>query len=340
MLRVLIVDDSAVARTLLSHVLRGAGLDVVGEARDGEEAVRMAATLRPSVIAMDVHMPGLDGHEATRRIMEEAPTPIVMVTSAQPVDVARSFRAVEAGALTLLEKPGAPGSPRFAELADELITTVKLLADVKLVRRRRRRASVPRSHVRLPERRTDLVAIGSSTGGPAALASLLKGLPPDLPVPVLIVQHIAQGFDRGLVEWLDKVTRLSVRLAEAGSPLRPGEVLVGPQDRHLGVVGNGTAELSAAPAIGGHRPSATHLFSSVARSYGDRAMGVILTGMGNDGAVGLLDLRTAGGVTVAQDKASSVVYGMPREAVHLGAVDCILPLQEIAPAIARACRRP
>ncbi|MGH2689704.1 MAG: chemotaxis protein CheB, partial [Actinomycetota bacterium] len=266
--------------------------------------------------------------------------PIVMVTSAQPVDVARSFRAVEAGALTLLEKPGAPGSPRFAELADELVTTVKLMADVKLVRRRRRRASVPRSHVRLPERRTDLVAIGSSTGGPAALASLLKELPPDLPVPVLIVQHIARGFDRGLAEWLDKVTPLSVRLAEAGRPLSPGEVLVGPHDRHLGVLGNGTAELSAAPAIGGHRPSATHLFSSVARSYGARAMGVILTGMGNDGAVGLLDLRSAGGVTVAQDKASSVVYGMPREAVHLGAVDCILPLQEIAPAIARACRRP
>lgn len=338
MLRVLVVDDSQVARKLLVSILNGdPALEVVGEAAHGAEAVALAARLRPDVITMDVYMPVMDGLEATRRIMGTTPTPIVMVSSSAPMDVARSFQAVEAGALTLLEKPGGPGTPRFRALADELVTSVKLMAEVKVVTRRLRMEPAGAVPVRAPAQRVEVVSVAASTGGPAALATILGALPADLPAPLLVVQHIAAGFDAGLVNWLDRVSPLSVRLAVDGTGLRAGEVLVAPQDHHLGIDGAGRVSLSGADPIGGHRPSATFLFRSVARSYGPRAMGVILTGMGDDGAAGLLDLKRAGGPVIAQDRATSVVYGMPEKAAALGAVDQILPVESIAGAVVAAC---
>jgi two-component system, chemotaxis family, protein-glutamate methylesterase/glutaminase len=339
-IRVLVVEDSPVARRLIVHILGSdSELRVVAEAENGAQAVDLAARHRPDVIVMDVVMPAMDGLEATRRIMETMPTPIVLVSAGYDGAVDRSFEALEAGALTLLAKPQGPQAEGFAEQATALTITVKLMADVKLVRRRSRARTPALRPAAAPvtvHRPAGVVAIASSTGGPAALATVLGALPEATPVPVLVVQHITPGFHRGLVEWLDRVSPLRVCLAREGSRLRAGEVLVGPSDVHLGVMSTGRIALSADPPVDGHRPSATHLFASVARVFGDRACGVILTGMGDDGAVGLASLKEAGGVVLAQDEATSVVYGMPRAAVARGVVDRVLPLDQMAGAMIAA----
>jgi two-component system chemotaxis response regulator CheB len=348
--RVLVADDSPSARRLLVEILdRDPQLQVAGEAADGGEAVRLTERVQPEVIVMDVLMPVLDGLAATRRIMELRPTPIVLVSAGVDSRQAdRSFEAIRAGALTLLAKPRGPGYPGFPEEAAELRTTVRLMADVKVVRQRRRDPAWPgRAPVgpggqtggRASERpggRVRIAAIGASTGGPAALATILAALPGIAPVPILVVQHITVGFHQALADWLDALTPMTVRLAAHGLPLRPGEVLIAPPGRHLGVSSSRRVTLSAAAPVGAHRPSATHLFRSVAEAYGAAAVGVILTGMGDDGAAGLCALRGAGGLVLAQDEASSVVFGMPREACATGAVDRVVPLAEMADALASA----
>ena len=345
MLRVLVVDDSEVARRLLADVLgRDGGLEVVGEAASGAEALRLTARLRPDVITMDVQMPGMDGLETTRRIMEQHPAPIVVVSGGHdPGDLTHSVRALDAGAVAALRKPRGPADPGFAAQAAELVGTVKLMAEVKVFRRRPAAAPpggpLPRSPADDAPRgrhRAELVAVGASTGGPAALATILRGLPVTTPVPILVVQHITPGFDAALASWLDETIPLPVRLALDGQLPRPGEVVIAPAGTHLGLSRAGRVELRKGPPLGGHRPSATHLFASVAQVFGPRAVGVILTGMGNDGAAGLLELRRAGGTTLAQDEASCVVAGMPAAAVAAGAVDQVVPLDELAARIAAA----
>jgi len=342
MLRVLVVDDSEVARRLLAEVLgRDPGLQVVGEASSGAEALRLAAGLRPDVITMDVQMPGMDGLETTRRIMERHPAPIVVVSGGHdPGDLAHSVRALDAGALAALRKPHGPAHPGFAAEAAELVGTVKLMAEVKVFRRRPAATPAPVATpaAPLPARRlpAELVAVGASTGGPAALATVLRGLPATTPVPILVVQHITPGFDAALATWLDETTPLPVHLAVDGQALRPGEVVIAPAGTHLGLSGAARVELGRGPPVDGHRPSATHLFTSVARVFGPRALGVILTGMGSDGAAGLLELRRAGGTALAQDEASCVVAGMPGAAVAADAVDQVVPLGELAARIAAA----
>jgi len=336
-LRVLVVEDSPVARRLLVHILGSdSELEVVAEAENGVQAVELAGRHRPDVIVMDVLMPTMDGLEATRRIMETAPTPIVLVSAGYDGGMDPSFEALEAGALTLLAKPRGPEVEGFAQEATALTITVKLMADVKLVRRRQRTpkaALQPAATPAAARRPADVVAIASSTGGPAALATVLGALPETTPVPILVVQHITPGFHVGFADWLDRISPLRVGLARNGLALQAGEVLVAPSDVHLGVTSKGTVALSADRPIGGHRPSATYLFTSVARAFGDRACGVILTGMGDDGAAGLRVLKEAGGMILAQDEATSVVYGMPREAIALGVVDHVLPLDQLVGAV-------
>jgi two-component system, chemotaxis family, protein-glutamate methylesterase/glutaminase len=341
-LRVLVVDDSPVARRLIVQILSSdPELRVIAEAQNGDEAVRLAIRDSPDVIVMDIVMPSMDGLEATRRIMEVAPTPILLVSATYDGrDLSKSFQALEAGALTLAVKPRGPRASTFESEAAALAVTVKLMADVKLVRRRPAGASdppaLPRASVRARSESVEIIAVAGSTGGPAAIATILTALPASTPVPIVLVQHITAGFHQGLVEWLDRVAPLSVRLARDRMPLRAGEVLVAPPGAHLGVSRGARVALSRDPPISGHRPSATHLFRSVASAYGASAVGAILTGMGEDGVAGLRMLKQAGGLVLAQDEATSVVYGMPRKAVSLGIVDDVLPIDQMAGALIAA----
>lgn len=322
---------------LLVHIVNGdSEMEVVGEATNGVEAVRQAGRLRPDVILMDIGLPQMDGLTATRTIMHDSPTPIVLISAAyDPRDEAKTFEALASGALTVLPKPQGPGTHGFAEEVANLTITLKLMAQVKMVTRRRsspRKKSLPPVPSGKGSRKGEpigVIAIAASTGGPAALATILAALPPSLSVPILIVQHITPGFHEGLVTWLDDVTPLSVRIAEHGAWPRPGQILIAPPNRHLGISRGGQVKLSLDPPISGHQPSATYLFDSVAKAYGSRALGVILTGMGDDGVAGLRTLKESGGVVLAQDQATSVVYGMPREAANLGVVDHVVPVELI-----------
>jgi two-component system, chemotaxis family, protein-glutamate methylesterase/glutaminase len=329
-LRALVAEDSPTARALLVEILASdPGLEVVGEARNGLEAVAMTKRLRPHVVTMDLRMPLMDGLEATKEIMIEAPTPIVIVTaSLEPRDVERSMHALQSGALAVLAKPSGPGSPGFPEACRQLVTTVKAMAEVKVVRHwREHRPASPAAVRSLAMPR--VVAMAASTGGPAALQQLLSALPAGFPVPILVVQHIAPGFVQGLASWLGASSPLKVKVAEQGEPLRPGTVYLAADGRDMGVSERGSVSLSA-PRPGNGCPGATALFESVARSYGPSAVAVILTGMGRDGLEGLASIKRGGGRVVAQDEATSVVFGMPGAAVEAGLADLVLPLSSIA----------
>ena len=334
MIRVLIVDDSPTARSLLTAIFSSdPELQVVGEAVNGQEGVEMTRKLRPHVVTMDIRMPRMDGFEATKEIMIETPTPIVIVTSSRSVqEVEMSMHALQVGALAILEKPAGPAHPGFDEAAKQLIAQVIAMSQVKVVRHWRIGTRTPVVEPSSTHRtgRPSVIAIASSTGGPAALHVLLSGLPANFPVPLLVVQHISHGFIRGLADWLNKGGRLHVKVAEEGEALKKGTVYFAPDDRHLGVAAPGQIALSTVPAIGGFRPSGTSLFESVAKAFGSSATALILTGMGEDGVVGLRAVRQAGGRIIAQNEESCIVFGMPNAAILANVVDEILPIEKMA----------
>ncbi|RJX29398.1 MAG: chemotaxis-specific protein-glutamate methyltransferase CheB [Desulfarculus sp.] len=342
MIKVLVVEDSRVVQELLTHILTSEPqIQVVGIASNGLEALAMAKQKRPDVITMDIHMPTMDGFEATRQIMEVQPTPIVIVSgSSKAKEVAFSFQAIEAGALAVVARPPGINHPGFAAAAQELVQTLKLMSEVKVVTRKAqaRKKAPPAALEAVPApitaREIKIAAIGASTGGPLVLQQILSALPRDLPFPLLIVQHIAKGFTQGFVEWLAGASRFPLRIAAQGEHPRPGYGYVAPEGFHLGVEGGPHIVLSNHGPEHGLRPSISYLFRCVAQAFGPRAVGVLLTGMGSDGAEDLKLMRDRGAVTVAQDKASSVIFGMPGEAIKLEAATHVLPPEGIAALLA------
>ena len=331
------VEDSPVVREFLVHILGSdPDIQVIGTANDGEEALEAVRRTQPDVITMDIHMPKMNGLEATRRIMETYPTPIVIVSgSKNPQEVTTTFDAMEVGALAVLPRPAGIGHPDYEATARELVQTVKLMSEVKVVRRwprGRREAAVPRpaeTGLKRALAKVRVVAIGASTGGPPVLHTILAALPKDFPAPVLIVQHMAAGFIRGFADWLSQSSRLPVHLATHGEYILPGHIYLAPDECQMKVERGGRIVLTRDPPENGLRPSVSYLFRAVAEVYGGDAVAGLLTGMGRDGAEELKLLREKGAITFAQDKESSVVHGMPGEAIRLDAATLVLPPERI-----------
>ncbi|WP_017721199.1 chemotaxis-specific protein-glutamate methyltransferase CheB [Kamptonema formosum] len=407
-IRVLLVEDSLVATTILKRMLASCpDIVVVGTARTGTEGLALIPALQPQVICTDLHMPQMDGLEFTQEVMANCPRPILVISSSvQEEDTQNVFRLLQAGAVDVFPKPrGAIGS-NYESVRLELINKIKILSGVAVftLRRKYPKADAPSARLpaapkaarterqaveldrKVPPRREPgnesgvtvlrgaaagsrpssapgspppppapkpatspfclpfadknlarsqdplkkVLAIGASTGGPQALHAILTQLPENFPLPVICVQHISEGFLQGLVDWLASECQLPVRIAPAYECPKPGTVYFPPEGRHLELDAGGRFIYSAAPPVSGHRPSVSVTFNSVASFYGKGAAGVLLTGMGRDGADGLLAIAKAGGLTVAQDEASCVVFGMPKEAIALGAARHVLPVSEIA----------
>ena len=347
MVDVLIVDDSPVIREFLIHIL-GADpeIRIVGVAHNGEEAVAAVQDNKPQVVTMDIHMPKLNGFDATRRIMETNPVPIVIVSgSSTAEEIATTFHALESGALAVVRRPAGIAHPDHETTARELIQTVKLMSEVKVVRRWRLGPKSPTPVEPRPLKppkggaEIKIVAIGASTGGPVALQTILSHLPPSFPAPIVIVQHMAEGFTNGFAEWLGQTSGLPVRVAAHGETLLPGYVYIAPDGYHTSITNNLRIALRKDEPENGLRPSVAALFRSLAESFGSNAVGIVLTGMGTDGAAELKLMKDAGAVTIAQDKQTSIVHGMPGEAIRLGAATHVLAPERIAPALTTLLHR-
>ncbi len=353
MLRVLVAEDSATARLLIVSLLSSdADISVVGQAKNGEEAVALCAQLRPDVVTMDIQMPIMDGIEATRLIVAQSATPVIMVSSLDPADVSRSMTAYNAGALAVLAKPSGPGTPRFEKDCRELIATVKALSEARPsgepVAPPAAAPEAPSATVLPPvvhgvepgaeTPRVEVIALVASTGGPIALRAFFEALPAKCTPPILIVQHIAAGFATAFADWLAGTIRRSVKVAVDHERVAEGMVYVAPDDRHLSVVA-GAVVLSSAPPQDGARPSGSVLLASLAKAYGPRAAGVLLTGTGVDGVAGLRELRDAGGAVYAQDQASCTTFETPRAALDAGVIEKTTLLAEIPRVLAQLVAR-
>jgi two-component system chemotaxis response regulator CheB len=339
MIKVLVVDDSPVARELLSHVLRtDPDIQVIGAAGSGKDAIESIKYNRPDIITMDINMSNMDGFEATRSIMETDPLPIVIVTDRPDMhELEMSFQAIEAGALAVLQKPHGIGHPAYTTNVKELITTVKLMSEIKVVRRWKsiaEKKGAPRrsaaDSLSSQPAEVKVVAIGASTGGPPVIETILSGLSKDFSLPVVIVQHMAPGFTPGLVEWLRQNSCLSVHVAPKSGMMRPGHVYLAPDGVQMKVDVDGRLLCTDDAPENGLRPSISYLFRSVSKVFGKASVGVLLTGMGKDGAEELKSMREKGALTIAQDEESSVVFGMPGEAIRIKAATYALPPDKIA----------
>lgn len=343
-IRVLVAEDSLTVRKRLVEILSAdPDIAVVGEAEDGKQAIALCQTARPDVIAMDMMMPVMTGLAATEYIMAHCPTPILIVSaSVNRGELFRTYEALAAGAVDVLEKP--TGDEPDGVWERQFLSTLKLVSRIRVITHPRGRlaglatSAAERDQSSLgpkgPAHSCDLVAIGASTGGPGAIVEVLRGLPATFRPPILFVLHINEPFGSGFADWLDGQTDRRVAYPKDGEPIAAaaGRVVMAPPGRHL-VVRDGRLRVTLDPERHSCRPSVDVLFESVARDCGPSAAACLLTGMGRDGAAGLLQVRKAGGSTIAQDEATSVVYGMPQEAVKLGAAERVLPLHEIGPAL-------
>ncbi len=332
----MVVEDSATVRTLLCHIIdRDPRLQLAAVCVSAEEALESIAIVAPDIISMDIRLPGMNGLEATREIMSTHPTPIVVIADAvHDAALGIALNALKAGALTVLEKPAGPAAAAYESVANHIATQLYIMSQVSVIRRRgdvRAPSSIDRTSLDGRFGGANVVGVAASTGGPPALAALLGALPASFPAPILVVQHMGGPFMEGFAHWLDDQTPLRVALATDRETPRPGHVYVAPGDRHLSVAHGGAMRITAEAPLASQRPAANVLFQSLARAFGAKAIGIILTGMGEDGARGLLEMREAGACTIAEDETTAVVYGMPAAAARLGAASIRLPLEAIAP---------
>ncbi|MBL7049547.1 MAG: chemotaxis-specific protein-glutamate methyltransferase CheB [Nitrospira sp.] len=348
MIRVLIVDDSRVTADYLASILNSdPDIEIMDIATSAEEAFRAVRKYKPDVITMDIVMPVMDGFQATLKIMQTDPTPIVIVSNyLQDDEVHMIFTAMEAGALAVIEKPRGHGHPDFIQNSEKLIQMVKLMSEVKVVRRlpipeNKSGTDLPAEDMRVLDDHTKVqaVVIGASTGGPVVLQTILSKLPNDFPVPVLIVQHITAGFLKGFQDWLSQTAGPVVHVAVNGQELLPGHVYIAPDNYHMEIGKNGRIILSDEPADNGLKPSVSYLFRTALQFYGSQLVGVLLTGMGVDGAKDLKAMKDSGCITIAQDETSSVVHGMPGEAVKLDGASFVLPPDKIVTLLKRLVKR-
>ena len=338
MKRVLIVDDSPLINSLFKEMLNDQpDIQVVGEATNGHDAIRMALRLRPNIITMDIRMPQMDGLEAIRQIMSIQPMPIIVVSSSvYAADYNIAFSAIEAGALTVIEKPKGLDEKNYTLVRDQLVESIRSLAGVIVIPRSSKTAPItadvdPRTAMlhSLVLRSVQAIAIATSTGGPPVLGHILSALPDNFAIPILIVQHNLATFMPALAEWLGARTKIPVSVAREGIMMENHHIYVAPGNAHLTVTSDRLLHVDQSLPVNGYRPSADRLFQSVASAFGKQSIGIILTGMGDDGANGLGELAKAGAHIIAQDEASSVVFGMPKVAIERNIVDEIASPDEI-----------
>lgn len=358
MIKVLLVDDSLSTQLVLSNILQSdPRIKVTATATNGHEALECLKRHKFDVVTMDCHMPGMDGLEATRIIMETVPMPIIICSASWDAsDTTTAFQFMDAGALVVIEKPAKTRQAQFERLSKQLIETVKLMSEIKVVKRRRpatagadstksvkstnRPAAASKADVKPgtgnsvidvagSRVQTKIVVIGASTGGPPAIKAILAGLPEDFRLPILVVQHISEGFAPGFASWLDKTTKLNVREALHMEEALPGTVYLAPAGAHMSIGENCRISLIDGPSEYGVKPAISVLFRSVAQNFASNSVGILLTGMGLDGALELKAMRDVGAMTIAQDQASCVVYGMPREASRLHAATMVLSPEQI-----------
>ncbi len=337
--RLLIVDDSPTWRDCLEHIFEKDGyFDVVGTAVDGLDAIEKTRLLAPDVITMDIEMPRMNGIEASRKIMEFHPVPIIIVSDFWETEsVKKAFEAMEIGAVAGIQKPSMIVSNTIGKKEIlKLVKTVKLMSEVPVIKRGKlRRKDKPKEDEGIaaslePALAVEVVVIGASTGGPVVLKEIFSRLPSDFPLPIAVVQHIAPGFLPGFIKWLEQASPLRFSVACYGEKLLPGSVYLAPDGAHMELDRELVVHLTDGPPEHGVKPSVSVLFRSVAKNLGPRALGVLLTGMGRDGAEELLAMCRAGAITIAQDEESSLVFGMPGEAIRLGGAAMVLPPHEIA----------
>ncbi|MBW4574697.1 MAG: chemotaxis-specific protein-glutamate methyltransferase CheB [Aphanothece sp. CMT-3BRIN-NPC111] len=353
-IRVLLVEDSPIALAILKRMLSSSPeIEVVGTAGSGREALTLIPQVQPQVICTDLNMPQMNGLEFIVEVMTRFPRPVLVVSaSVQKQDTENVFKLLQAGAVDVFPKPNAGLASDYERAKQELISKVKILSGVTVFTQHRKEPSAisglgaglkpqakelsaqklkTETYSRTSTTPAKILVIGASTGGPQALHNIISQLPSNFPVPVICIQHISEGFLQGLVDWLGVKSHLLVKIAPQGELPRPGTIYFAPERRHLELNSQGKFIYSATPPVSGHCPSVTVTFKSIANFYGRASAGVLLTGMGRDGADGMEAIARAGGLTIAQDETSCVVFGMPKEAIALGAAQYILPINDIAP---------
>ena len=340
-IKVLVVDDSVFMRKVISDVLNSeAGIKVIDVAANGKEAVEKVKNLNPDVVTLDIEMPVMNGLEALEIIMKENPTPVVMISSLTKAHAEATLKSLSLGAVDFVAKAGGSISS-IKNIRDEIVSKCRMASKVNVKSIKPQPVSIikPPKFGGLSSKK--IVAIGTSTGGPRALQEIIPKLPKDFPCGIVIVQHMPPGFTKSLAERLNSLSEVSVKEAENGDQILPGKVLIAPGSHHMIVENsiNPIVKLNTNPTVNGHRPSADPLLESIAKVFGSKAVGVILTGMGRDGADGMQAIKQQNGYTIAESKSTSIVFGMPKAAIDIGVVDIIAPITEVASEIIRAVRQ-